>query len=370
MNNFNFRHTFLVGLTLLILWGCGSDEETPPEIIRPVIYHTVGLSGGEVIRTFSGTAQTDKIINLSFRSSGIVTELNMKLGDQVKKGDLLSQLDNVQARLAHEQAISQLNSAASQMNTAELNLERIRSLYEKGSASLSDFENAKNSFRTAQASYQSAQRSVDIQQEQINYGFLYAPEDGAIAAVNVELEENINPGQVVGVLNAGLDMNISLGIPESVINRLESQMEVNVEFSALPNNSFLGRVIEISPALDANTSTYPIEVSIVEPTSDIKSGMAASVTFNFAESVGNTESIIVPSNSVGEDQNGRFVFLINDSNTNNITVNKNYVEIGELTSEGFEITSGLNVGQKIATAGLQTLLNGQKVSLYNPGASL
>lgn len=164
-------------------------------------------------------------------------------------------------------------------------------------------------------------------------------------------------------------MNIALGIPESVINRLQQNMEVEVTFSALPNAAFLGSVVEISPALDANTSTYPIEVSIINPSSDIKSGMAASVTFNFAESVGNRESIIVPSNAVGEDQIGRFVFLIDDSAADNITVNKNYVEIGELTSEGFEITTGLMVGQKIASAGLQTLLDGQKVTLYT-GASL
>lgn len=363
------NYSLLASFSLLIFWGCSSDEEAPVEVIRPVVYHTVGFSGGEMIRAFSGTAQTDKIINLSFRSSGIITELNMKLGDRVKRGDLLGQLDNVQARLAYEQAVSQLNSAASQMNTAELNLKRIRSLYEKGSASLSDFENAKNSFRTAQASHLSAQRSVDIQQEQINHGFLFAPEDAAIASVNVELEENINPGQVVGVLNAGLDMNILLGIPEVVINRLQQNMEVNVTFSALPNSSFLGTVVEISPALDSNTSTYPVEVSIQNPTSDIKSGMAASVTFNFSESLDNRESIMVPAHAVGGDQNGRFVFLIDDSSTENITVEKNYVEIGELTSEGFEILSGLSVGNKIATAGLQTLLNGQKVTLYS-GASL
>ena len=56
------------------------------------------------------------------------------------------------------------------------------------------------------------------------YGFLFAPEDGAIASVNVELEENINPGQVVGVLNAGLDMNILLGIPE-LLSGLQQNMK-------------------------------------------------------------------------------------------------------------------------------------------------
>ena len=72
--------------------------------------------------------------------------------------------------------------------------------------------------------------------------------------------------------------------------------------------------------------------------------------------------LTVPANAVGEDSDGRFVFIIKDDKDTAI-VQKQKVTIGDLTSNGFEITSGLNVGQKIATAGLQTLLDGQKVKL-------
>lgn len=153
-----YLSAFILGVLGFMVFSCGEAEKKEEKILRPVKYQKVGFMGAEKLRTFSGTARTDKSINLSFRSSGIITQFDMKLGQKVKKGQLLGRLDNVQARLAHEQVITQLNSAASQMNTSKLNLNRVRSLYEKGSAALSDFEQAKNSFRNAEESFKSAQR--------------------------------------------------------------------------------------------------------------------------------------------------------------------------------------------------------------------
>nr|WP_293296915.1 efflux RND transporter periplasmic adaptor subunit [Allomuricauda sp.] len=342
--------------------SCSEEKKNGEKSVRPVKYQEIGFLGGEKIRTYSGTAQTDKVINLSFRNSGIITLFDIKLGQKVKKGQLLAKLDNVQSRLSYEQSLTQLNSAESQMNTTKLSLNRVRSLYEKGSSSLSDFESAKNAFRTAQESYESALRGVDIQREQVRYGFLYAPSNGVISAVNSEIDENISAGQTVATLNAGADMEIVLGIPESVINGVRQDMEVDVNFSSLPNKVFTAKVTEIAPAVDANTATYPIRIRLTDPSDEIKSGMAANVTFDFGGKTTSKNVLVVPASAVGEDSNGRFVFLIKE-NENTSTVTKQPVVIGDLTTEGFEVTSGLQVGQKIATAGLQTLLEGQEVKL-------
>ncbi|NER12888.1 efflux RND transporter periplasmic adaptor subunit [Leptobacterium flavescens] len=362
MNNSNlFKALFLIAV--FSLSSCGGEKKTEEKIVRPVQYQEVGFLGGEKIRTFNGTAKTDKIINLSFRNNGIITEFNIRLGQEVKKGQLLAKLDNVQSRLAYQQAVSSLNSAASQMNTAKLSLDRTRSLYEKGSASLSDFESAKNSYRTALASHESQKRSVDIQQEQIRYGYLYAPEDGVIASVSAEIDENVTPGQNIAVLNAGTDMEISLGLPESVINRVKQGMNVTIDFSSLAGKQFNGRVTEVAPAVDASTSTYLVRIIVTDPSEEIKTGMAANVTFDFGDGESTANTLVVPAKSVGEDGSGQFVFLIEGDEAGNGVVKKQYVDIGELTSEGFEIKSGLSAGQKIATAGLQTLLDGQEVRL-------
>ena len=348
---------------LMLLLICCKEEAPPAKILRPVKFAKVDYLKGDRVRTFSGTARTEKIINLSFRNSGIITSFEINLGQKVNKGQLLAKLDNVQARLAYEQAVTQVNSAVSQMNTAKLNLNRVKTLYEKGSLSLSDFEAARNSYRTAQQSYESAKRSVDIQKEQIRYGFLYATETGTISGITAEVDENVSPGQVVAVLNAGTDMEISLGIPESVINEVRVGLNASVSFTSLPGKAYRGVVTEVAPAVDQATATYPVRVRLAEKAEEVRSGMAANVTFNFSEDDLQQDRLVVPSYAVGEDTEGRFVFLIEEADSA-IVVNKQPVTLGDLTAEGFVVLEGLQRGQKIATAGLQTLLDGQEVKLY------
>ncbi len=343
-------------------WGCGSaadEQERPP---RPVRAHTVGYAGGEATRSFSGTARTGSIINLSFRSGGVVTLFDMRIGQEVQRGQLLARLDNVTARLAYEQAVSALNSAASQMSTAQSTLNRVRTLYERGTASLSEYESAKNSFNNAEASHESAERSVEIQRDQINYGFIYAPADGTIAAVNAELNENVSAGQTVAVLNVGGEMEIALGLPESVITRIDEGMSARISFPALAGREFEGRVTEVSPSVDANTATYPVRVSVQGPSTDIRTGMAANVAFALGASPTDMGApLVVPANAVSEDGDGRFVFVLDPIEGGTTSVRKQRVTLGDLTQEGFEIRDGLSEGQLIATAGLSTLLDGQRV---------
>ena len=352
-----------VAFSAALLVSCGEEKKEEIKALRPVKSQKVRYSGGEKIRTFSGTAQTDKIIKLSFRSSGIITDFNIKIGQKVRKGQRLARLDNVQARLNYQSAQSSLNTAESQMNTAKLSLDRTRTLYEKGSTSLSNFESAKNAYNSAKNSYNSSKQSLALQGEQIRFGYLNAPENGIISSVSAEIDENISPGQTIATLNAGTDMEITLGLPESVINGVKQNMIVDVALTSLQNQNFKGKVTEVAPAVDSNTATYPVRVMVTNPTDDIKSGMAANVTFDFGNKKTETKKeLVVPANAVGEDSSGRFVFLV-EGEGDKAKVKKQLVTLGELTSEGFEIKSGLSAGQRIATAGLQTLLDGQEVKL-------
>ncbi len=341
--------------------SCSEEQAVTEKILRPVQYQQVVLSGGESTRVISGTSKSDLVNKLSFRSNGILSELNMKLGQKVKQGQLLAKLDNIQAQLNYENSISSKNSSESNLKTSKLNLDRVRALYEKGGSSLSDFEAAKDAYRTAQQNFNSSIRNVKIQKDQISYGYLYASADGEVAAVNVELNENITAGQAVATINSGNDMDIDLGVPESVINQIKPGMVVEIDFVSLNTKQFSGVVKEVSPSINSNTSTYPVVVNVTDTTPEIRSGMAANVTFHFGnEQIDESPRLIVPANAVGEGSEGRFVFLLVQSG-NSTVVKKQPVTIGNLTSEGFEVVSGLENGQLIATAGLQTLLDGQEV---------
>jgi len=358
-----FRQPLLILLTVFAFNSCKEEVKKKEEVLRPVNYQVVGTSDAQKIRSFSGVARAGDEIELSFRSNGIITELNVTVGQKVKKGDLIAKLDNVQANLAYEQSVSALNSANSAMKTAKSALDRVKSLYESGSQSLSDYESAKNSYQSALDQYESAKRNKSIQQSQINYGYIRAPKAGTIASRPANLNSNVSAGQTVAVLNAGEEINIMVGLPENVINKVQTGMEVDIAVSAI-EGGLKGNILEVSPVVDSNSSTYPIKIDITPPNSAVKPGMAANVTFNFgAGQEANDDTLVVPVKAIGEDGNGNYVFIVETEDDKTGTVKKQTIEVGELTGDGFKIKSGLNGGEKIATAGLQTLLDGQKVRL-------
>jgi len=355
-------------LLIMILVGisssCKNKEEKKAEIIKPVRYEVIGKMNAQKIRSYSGVASASNEIELSFRSSGIITKLNAKVGQRVKKGELLMKLDNVQAQLAYEQSESSLKSANSSMKTAKSSLERSRALYEKGSHSLSDYESAKNSYQAALDKFESAKRKKDMDQSQIEYGYIYAPKGGVLAAVDISSNETVSSGQIVAVLNAGDEVNVIVGLPENAINRISIGMSTKISFASIGGTSFTGNIIEISPIADANTSTFPVKIDIAQPVASIKPGMVANVEFTFGskENAGSNQ-LVVPVKAVGEDGGGNFVMVIESDDNKIGVVRKQIIEIGELTNSGFIVKSGLIEGQKVATAGLQTLLENQKVKL-------
>lgn len=357
------KNVFITPLLLILLLGCNSKEAEPTTLLRPVKYQVVGSAESEMVRTFSALVKAGDEIELSFRSSGIITELNVEVGDNVKKGDLIARLDNIQANLSYQQAISSVNSAKSTLNTSKTNLDRIKILFEKGSKSLRDYEGAKNDYENAQAEYESALQNKAIEATQVSFGFIYASADGTIVRKEQELNENVRPGQVICVINAGDKLNVQVGLPESVINKVKLDMTAQISFSAI-TDTIEGRVFEISPVSESSSATYPVKLLIDNSNNEIRPGMAANVTFVFPNTNTNKNKYpIIPLKAIGEDAQGNFVFLVEIETEGQGKVVKQYVEIGNLTADGFEIISGLSNGQNIATAGLQTLLDNQKVRL-------
>ncbi|TGV03520.1 efflux RND transporter periplasmic adaptor subunit [Flavivirga rizhaonensis] len=358
------RYTLITILSLIAFVSCKEEKQVKEVVLRPVKYAVVGDVDAHKIRTFSGTAKAGDAINLSFRSGGIITKVNHWKGSKVKKGDVIARLDNVEASLAYEQSVSALKSAESSMNTAKSNLNRIKSLYEKGSNSLSDYEAAKNSYQTALDQYESAKRNKSIQATQLSYGVVKAPKDGLIADTDGGVGERVAAGHVFAILNAGKDIKIEVGLPENVVNRAAAGMKTKLEFSAIEGKVFDGTVTEVAPIINPEAATYNTAIFLDIPDPEIKPGMAADVTFNFSETTNTSDtSLIIPVKAVGEDGKGRFVFLITTKDKITGTVNKRYIELGELTTDGFKVKKGLVNGDKIATAGLQTLLDGQDVRL-------
>ncbi|MBT8339331.1 MAG: efflux RND transporter periplasmic adaptor subunit [Desulfatitalea sp.] len=350
---------------LLAAWlpaACGDKSSEPKPVIRPVRHQIVTSIGGAPELTYSGVSKSGTEIKLSFRVGGSIRSLAVGVGDRVKTNDLIATLDDADAKLNRERVEISLAKAKVQAETAEANLKRIRALYESNNVSLSEYEAAKERDANAAAEYRAEKRSLNLIDRELAYYRLRAPMDGIITAKDVSRNENVQAGQLVVVLETGDLIEVSVGVPEQNIVRIEKGQAVRVRFPAVTNVEFRGIVNEVSFAIDAASSTYPVTVVLSDVSEKIRPGMPADVTFQL-DVVNSVTVLIVPVNAVAKGLQGTYVFVVTPTEDDLGIVNKRSVEIGPLTRQGFELISGLDQGERVVTAGLDKMHDGLKVRL-------
>ncbi len=347
-------------LTLILFTSCTKEEEKQKkELIRPVKYQKVHHLGIDKTRSFSGVSSAGVETNLSFRIGGILQSVHVKVGGRVKKGKLIAAMDDSDDVLKYEEAKAAFNSAQIQKQHADSNLDRIKKLYEDNNVSLSEYENAKNRHAAAKADYNSKLKRLDLQKRRLGYSKLYAPMAGIIARVSVERNENVQPGQVIVVLNSGDDIEVNVGIPESYIHYIKTGENVEVSFSSIPEETFEGTISQVS-YVSSGASTYPVTIKLKSATDRLRPGMPAKVRFKFPTGE-DKQFIIIPTNAVSEDTKGKFVFVVEGQGEGLAVVHKKIVEIGKLTNEGFEVIQGLEDGERVVTSGVSKITEGMTV---------
>ncbi len=372
-------YSFFCAFASVLLFSCGGKEEQKElvEVVRPIKYGKVIRSGSSINQEYSGTVQSSKETKLSFKVNGNISSLPVKVGDRVRKGQLIARIDATDLQVQLEQSKSswlsaetQIKSAQTQLTTSRANYERVEKLYENNSVSLSEFEQVKAALETAEAAYNAAvasaaasEKVVESSSNQVSYSRLLAPFSGVITSINVEENEFVGAGSPIAVLNAINNPEVRVGIPEVVIANVKKGQEVDVHFSVLAEKDFSGKVSEVGFST-AGGSTYPVIIRLDNPSEDIRPGMAAHVHFDFSESdtKKGPNKTYVPVAAVGKDHDSNFVYLLVQNN-NVYTVQKKPVKIGPLSSSGFEVVEGVKDGDLVATSGLKSLLEGMKVKL-------
>jgi multidrug efflux system membrane fusion protein len=344
------------------LWGCGGEEvvEAAP-LIRSVRYETVGMGGGALQRTFSGVAQSGQQSRLSFRVSGRISSVAVREGDAVEEGQLIAQLDDSDYALQLAEAQSAVAQARSQARQAQAEYRRVQALYEAGSTSVSDLDAARAAAESASSSTRSLESRVGLARNQLEYTRLTSPADGVVLRVEVEQNENLQAGQAVIVLQSGDQLDVRVGVPEAIINRVERGSEVQVAFPSLDGLTCEGRVFEVGALTDSGT--FPVTIRLTEEREEVRAGMAAEVRFDFEESEEEAARILVPGVAVGEDREGRYAFVLEEVEGGFGRAVRRRVEVGDLTPEGLEILDGIQEGDLLVTAGVTRITDGQRVAV-------
>lgn len=352
----------LIACAALYPFSCSKKEHTTEEIVRPVRYLRVFSTDSHRTRSFSGIARSEEESEISFKVSGTVIELPVKLGDNIGKEDLIARLDPKDYELRVQEAEASLARARAQERNAAANYERVRQLYENQNASLSDLDLARTQAESTQAQVRSADKQLELARLQLSYTRLTAPDDGSIASLNVEINEYVKAGDTVVLLSTCCSLEVEVAIPESLISSMREGNPASVIFDSLPGERFPAVVNEVGVAPTEFATTYPVTVRLEKTDPSIRSGMSAEVTFRFG-TAGGGKRFIVPPVAVGEDPEGKFVFIVEPTDAKLGIARKRPVSVGELTSAGLEITEGLFEGDLVVTGGINNIRDGLKVKI-------
>ena len=347
--------------------GCGGEEAVPAPVIRPVRYAQAVVAGLEQSRTFAGVARAASEQELAFRVGGTVTAVEIAVGSPVRRGQVLARLDSGDLELRRQQAAAGLAQARAQARNARASYERAAALWERDNASMSDLDAARASYESAEASVTSAATALRLAEQQVAYTRLLAPADGSVSRIAVEAHEAVGAGQtVLVVIDTGGRPEVEVTVPEDFIGALRTGRPAQVVFGARPGRIYGATVSEVGPAA-AGAGGFPVIVRL-DDAAGVRPGMAAEVTFRMESGAGSAGVVLVPPEAVGQDQRGRFVYVLVTSDTGHVaTAERRTVKTGVLTPDGLEILQGVGDGEYVATAGLRTLAPGQPVRLL--GAS-
>jgi RND family efflux transporter MFP subunit len=297
-----------------------------------------------------------------------VLEVPINVGDRVKKGDTVARMDPADYALQLQNAQAAAAQSRAQERNAKATYERTRALYENQNASRQDLDADRTGYESGRAGLESANQQIRLRQRQLGYTHLKAPEPGVIATVDIEVNEYVQAGELVATLLAGDQIEVSVSVPASVIRSVKKGAKATARFDSLDGKTFNGTVTEVGVSSAGGATTFPVTVRLSEGENQVRAGMTADVTFVFASTtVGPKYSL--PISAVGEDREGRFVFMLQREGDGLGTVHRSPVEVGEILVDGIAILSGVEPGDLVVTAGVSRIYDGLQVRVpERPGS--
>ena len=210
-----------VAAAAAVVGACGGDEGETQPTIRPVRVQQVFATGGSRERMFSGAARAGVESRFSFRVAGTLERLAVAVGDAVRAGQVIAELDPRDYQLQFQQAEASLRQAQAEERNALASYDRVRLLYENNNATARDLDAARAGFESATAAVQSLENRVELARLQLGYTRLTAPLAGSIASVDVEVNENVRAGQEIVFMTSGSVPEVTVAVPGVLIAQIE-----------------------------------------------------------------------------------------------------------------------------------------------------
>ena len=334
----------VVVLAASLCVGCGKRAD------RAAVAEPVGvkvMTVGEGIQpnlgaSYSGTVEEENGVALSFSVGGTIRQLCVKVGDRVRRGQLIASVDPTSAKNAYDMA----HSTRLQADDA---FRRMRQLHDKGSLPEIKWVEAQSQLQQAVSAEAIARKSLaDCQ--------LYAPMGGVIAEKSMEIGQNVAPGMPIARLVITQTLNVRISVPESEVAAIHVRQRARIRVEALSDSWIDGYVVEKGVVADPVTRSYSVKIRLTGSTAGLLPGMVSSVILGPVPTSA-SESVVIPSRLVQlADDNSCFVWVAEGGKAVRRTV-----VCGSYQSSGVTIENGLRRGDRIIVEGQQKVCSGTPV---------
>lgn len=338
------------------LAGCSEGDADREPAIRPVLSVVAALQP-EAVESFTGKVEPRFSHELGFRVLGRVVARNVEVGQQVKAGDVLASLDSQARELAVRQLEAELDKAKAQLENAVATKGRKAALFKVNAASQAEVDTADEALAAANAAVVQGQARLDKANEQLSYTQLRSQTDGIVTAVDLEVGQIVTQGLTVVTVAQADVREAVVDIPDELAQRIELGDVFTAKLQADLGFTARGRVREIAPQADEATRTRRVRITLEKPAPAFRIGTNVLATPAHT----NVAHVDLPRSALLTEDGRTFVWVV-DAKT--LSVSRRPVDVATGPASGpVQVARGVEVGDRVVTAGVHSLTEGQKVRI-------
>lgn len=340
---------------LLTLAACQPAAEAPEQAPRRLLSMVIEPAT-TAEASFVGVVSPRISVTQAFRVGGTLVSRSVGLGDQVRAGAPLADLDATTLDLAVETARANLQAAEAQYANAAGSEGRLRALTESDVTTVANLQQAEQQSAAALANVVQARSRLAQATEQRSYASLAAPFDGVVTTVGAEPGAVVAAGQTVLTVARTDTRDVVIDVPESFVQNLELGTVFRVAPQLSPATMVDGKLREIAPEADPVTRSWRLKIGIDDPPPQFWLGTTATASLAAATA---DPVIRVPETAIRRADAATSVWVVDPAES---VVKARPVELGAAADGQVEVRSGLAAGERIAIAGVNSLSEGQRVA--------
>ncbi len=327
-----------VAMTLLLA-ACGGKPQTAQTTTVADVKPSVKLAQVSVrpvdqVRDYVGTVEAEVKNNIAPQSPGRINKIFVEVGDHVRKGQKLVQMD-----------AANLQQLTLQIENQKVDFARIKELYAVGGVSKAEFDNAKMSLEVSETQYNNIMENTQ----------LLSPIDGIVTARNYD-NGDLYAGAAILTVEQIRPVKLLVNVSENYYSKVKKGDKATITLDALPGETFTATVSLKYPTINAATHTFPVELTLSNSDEKVRPGMFARAQLNF----GTENRVVVPDMAVVKQPGSgeRFVYVYNNGKVNYVKV-----ELGQRLGDAYELLGGVPDGATIVVAGQSRLTDGVEVKV-------